>query len=489
MQRFASPLACLLGMMVLAAPAAVAGPLDPPGPPAPTPGPEPRVALNDANTPGGSSAVYSITAPGSYYLEGNLTVPADRHGLRILADGVTVDLNGFTIEGGELSWDGVTVGIQSGVTIRNGAIINPGQDGVDALAADAVRIEDVTVVGAGENGFRLGAQATLENCHARSCNIDGFNAGVSVTITDSTAFSNNQGFSTDLTGLLEGCIGEGNFINDFNLGEGSVAKRCIARNSQAGGFIFPDGGTAYECVSRGTLIGFDISGPSLLVNCIAQSTGFNGFILSSGQIKLIGCQVSSTAGSGILVETFDPADVHIEDCSINGVGFQGIEAASATQAVILNTTVKDTADIGISISRGAVVGCTVTSSGTHGIDAASNARIEGNTIDTPGGNGILVGDRCSVIGNTIINPPGTAVPLGLGWGINPTGDDNLIDSNHISRDVNDTAAGIVVGPGVRNTVVRNVLSNTFIIFDGDTSGSVIGPIDDLTSPWANFQLP
>ena len=60
---------CLL--MFGAASPAFSGSLTPPaGPVAPTPGPEPRIAINATNTPGDADSVYRIAQPGSYYLTG-----------------------------------------------------------------------------------------------------------------------------------------------------------------------------------------------------------------------------------------------------------------------------------------------------------------------------------------------------------------------------------------------------------------------------------
>ena len=68
-------------LMSLCAGGSRAGDLDPPvGPVAPTPGPEPRTPVNATNTPGDATSVYRITAPGSYYLTGNLAGVAGKHG-------------------------------------------------------------------------------------------------------------------------------------------------------------------------------------------------------------------------------------------------------------------------------------------------------------------------------------------------------------------------------------------------------------------------
>ncbi|HZJ13677.1 MAG TPA: hypothetical protein VFD27_01440, partial [Chthoniobacteraceae bacterium] len=72
------------------------GPLTPPGAPAPTMKTldqiEPRTAINSTNTPGDDDSLFKITQPGSYYLPGNITGVATKHGIEITASDVTLDL-------------------------------------------------------------------------------------------------------------------------------------------------------------------------------------------------------------------------------------------------------------------------------------------------------------------------------------------------------------------------------------------------------------
>ena len=68
------------------------GSLTPPGPPGPT---MTTLSQVQPRTPI-SSAPYTITQPGSYYLTTNLTV-ASGDAIDINTNGVTLDLNGFTI--------------------------------------------------------------------------------------------------------------------------------------------------------------------------------------------------------------------------------------------------------------------------------------------------------------------------------------------------------------------------------------------------------
>src|SRR5689334_15197042 len=69
------------------------GTLTPPGPPGPT---MKTLTEIEPRTPV-SSLPFTISAPGSYYLTGNLNGVPGADGITVNVSGVTLDLNGFTI--------------------------------------------------------------------------------------------------------------------------------------------------------------------------------------------------------------------------------------------------------------------------------------------------------------------------------------------------------------------------------------------------------
>ena len=99
------------------------GSLTPPGTPAPTMKSldqiEPRRPINSTNTPGDATNQFIINQPGSYYLTGNVSVPAGKDGISVQANDVTVDLSGFSLTG-TAPRVGVIVGTFSRVTVKNG---------------------------------------------------------------------------------------------------------------------------------------------------------------------------------------------------------------------------------------------------------------------------------------------------------------------------------------------------------------------------------
>lgn len=76
----------------------------------------------------------TVSASGSYLLTGNLTAPANTNAIGVSADEVTLDLNGFLIQGPvsctlDKGWDctpSTSIGIDlqgKGSTVRNGSIV------------------------------------------------------------------------------------------------------------------------------------------------------------------------------------------------------------------------------------------------------------------------------------------------------------------------------------------------------------------------------
>jgi hypothetical protein len=88
----------------------------------------------------------SLTKPGSYVLASNLSVPAGKTGIVVSATEVSIDLNGFRINGA-----GGTAGIgidghQRSLTVQNGTIRGFKSDGIRSIGAlltvDHMRIEE-----------------------------------------------------------------------------------------------------------------------------------------------------------------------------------------------------------------------------------------------------------------------------------------------------------------------------------------------------------
>jgi hypothetical protein len=98
----------------------------------------------------------TISEPGPYELANNITAGSSVDCLVITANGVTIDLAGFTISGGRRSIVATpSSGQLRGIVVRNGSISGFGGAGVDLGSADGSIVEGLRVF----NGPALGIAA------------------------------------------------------------------------------------------------------------------------------------------------------------------------------------------------------------------------------------------------------------------------------------------------------------------------------------------
>src|SRR3954454_23613089 len=146
------------------------GSLNPPGAPGPTMKKldevEPRTNLQAASAPGVDTSNtdydFIINQPGSYYLSANIVV-TKANGIRINAEGVTLDLNGFQLSRNSASGNGVEITpLSHHATVRNGTVKGFALGIVGDSKACAFR--DLTVTGCTSYGITTGIAAIFESC-------------------------------------------------------------------------------------------------------------------------------------------------------------------------------------------------------------------------------------------------------------------------------------------------------------------------------------
>lgn len=234
-----------------------AGPLDPPlGPVAPSyktlSEVEPRVAINAVNTPGDANSIFKITAPGSYYLTGNVQGVAGKHGIEIAASHVTVDLNGFQLVGVGTSLCGV-VSSSSHLMVHNGILR---QWGGEAIAiGDQVIVEKIQVVSNIGDGILTGGTAQVLNCTVTGSNRKGIVTGITSQVVNCS---------------VSGCFGVG--IEVF----GSTVSGCQVGGNAVGMKVF-DSSAVLDChAHNNTGDGIVVAGRALVRGNISTSNGTNG---------------------------------------------------------------------------------------------------------------------------------------------------------------------------------------------------------------------
>jgi len=280
------------------------GSLTPPGAPAPTMKSldqvEARTIVNATNTPGDASNLFVISQPGSYYLTGNITGVATKHGIRINASGVTLDLNDFALSGFLTSFAGIFCA--SGVTrvaIVNGTITGWPLDGIDAGLSINGRFEKLVVSGNGNRvtraGIRTGQAAVVRDCVASGGTGHGFRAGDACVFNSCSAYTNTgSGFALSNNDTITDCVAQGNGAHGFDGGEACVFDRCAARLNTGIGINTGDSAAVTNCTTRSN--GSDnirVANHSTVTKCTAiASTGGHG-INSGGHGVISECTANS----------------------------------------------------------------------------------------------------------------------------------------------------------------------------------------------------
>src|SRR5262245_4471587 len=205
----AAALALLAGAAAL-----IAGPLSPPaGPVGPT---YKTLAEVQPATPvqslaGSTASMYIIDHPGSYYLTGNITAVDDRYGIEVIADNVTIDLCGFTMDGGGGAPEAIKAGLPTGpikgLSVMNGVISNWYFGGIFASEAPACVFENLRIRSIYGAGLQIGAGALV-----RGCTLDGGQTGI-------YAEAGVQMVDCSVTGATN---------TSYWLGDGCSATRCAA---------------------------------------------------------------------------------------------------------------------------------------------------------------------------------------------------------------------------------------------------------------------
>ena len=144
-------------------------------------------ALAGGITPGDAPGFpVTISRPGSYILQTNLTLPSTTGtiGIEVLAESVDINLNGFTIRGPKVCPDEDSTPCPPGIEDTSYHLIKGG---------DNVTVRNGTARGSGGNGITLGAHATIERVNILWNGLFGLVAGKGSHVRDSRVAQNGYG--------------------------------------------------------------------------------------------------------------------------------------------------------------------------------------------------------------------------------------------------------------------------------------------------------
>jgi hypothetical protein len=307
------------------------GSLTPPGAPAPT---MKTLAQIEPRTPI-SSAPFYITAPGAYYLSTNLTV-SGVDAISIAANGVTLDLNGFTIASTDPGTTGNGILIYGGV--RNLAILNGFIQG------------GVTNNGSGGysgSGFGSGIVGySPQNARVSGVSVSGcLYYGIFLSAGDSTVVDSCTVRTVGNYGIVSSTI------------KASVAKDC------GGTAIFGD--QVADCRGESAGSGTGLHATTAL-NCYGYSYSGIGLEATTAQ----NCQGSSSSGTGLYAETAENCKgSSTSDIGLNATMAQNCQGSSSDYIGLHATAVQNcygyTSGDGFGLYATVAIGCYgYTSSGT-----------------------------------------------------------------------------------------------------------------------------
>jgi hypothetical protein len=147
---------------------------------------------NAGNVTPGDAPGYPVTIsiPGKFQLASNLFVAANKIGIQVTSPYVTIDLNGFLMQGSNVAWYGVT-GAVNGVTIENGTIAGFKFDGIHGSGKSWI-VENMRSVENGRDGIVLGESALIRSSVAMENARKGIAVSFSSVIQGSTVSRNGD---------------------------------------------------------------------------------------------------------------------------------------------------------------------------------------------------------------------------------------------------------------------------------------------------------
>ena len=295
------------------------GSLTPPGAPAPT---MKTLAQVEPRTPI-SSLPCTISNSGSYYLTTNLFGSDNQDGIIVTASDVTLDLNGFVLDGTILTGVGVAQGKASpnsrfvgsfnginamaGVTnlaVRNGSLRGWGYSGVAAGNCDGCVFERLRISGSGSWGLVSGFRSTVRDCTVVGNSGGGITADYHSLVTSCLSAENGgDGFWCPAGVTLRDCLAMNNAGSGITAGDVSVFTGCTSRDNTGSGFSAGASSVVGGCTSTAnTQTGISVGENSVVKDCSVRSC-FNGGIGTDNGCTVSGCAVCYIYGfAGIQVQ-------------------------------------------------------------------------------------------------------------------------------------------------------------------------------------------
>lgn len=258
-----------------------------------------------------SSLPYTISTAGSYYLTDYLTGTAASNGITVNASHVSIDLNGYGLDGDSQSGlAGISIQLTNHhITISNGHITQWAHDGISGSSSEFVSVSNIhvdncnqdgielsnqanvthcTVVGNNSDGIDVGTGSVISNCIASMNNSDGFEIGTGSNISHSDAKDNgDDGFDCSSSVVVSSCNSYSNTGNGFNLGIGANVHNCASRFNSDSGYYFVGSANCYNNIANNnSSYGYRIYNDSYIHSNSADSNTGDAFYVSNNNNTL-----------------------------------------------------------------------------------------------------------------------------------------------------------------------------------------------------------
>jgi parallel beta-helix repeat protein len=196
---------------------------------------------------------WTITTQGSYIINQNLK--ANWHGIKVQANNVTIDLNGYSISGNNTSGGhGVYMNGCSNVEIRNGTIRNFGSSGIheESSSGNSHRVINVRVMNNKEDGIRLaGSNHMVKDCTVSGNGSYGIDVFLGCTVSGNTVYNNAYyGIYAGSGSTVSGNTAYSNDDIGINANSGSTVSGNTVYNNGSAGINADSGSTVSGNTAR-----------------------------------------------------------------------------------------------------------------------------------------------------------------------------------------------------------------------------------------------
>ena len=286
------------------------GSLTPPGAPTPMMKTldqiEPR--LDVTKLTGDANNVFIISSSGSFFLSQNVTGVSNKNGIAILANNVTLDLNGFAVSGVAGSRNGINLPLgETNVAVRNGFIAGWGLNGVNGFSDSDknILVEKVASSGNGGSGIFNNGQGIIRDCNTQNNAAGGIilNSGGSI-LSCTISGEGTYGILAELAQVRDCHV---SYVNGYGIySSGSSVINCYVEG----------------CTKRGSYVnvpGSLIEGNNCFGNNSSGSTSDAGIYLNDSNNRIENNHVFASGYAGIQVNTFYLNNVVIKN-TVSGNG-------------------------------------------------------------------------------------------------------------------------------------------------------------------------